>query len=276
MNTTEQDTIRAAWDAIATGYDRYVTPTHQSLSNEVIARVGVRAGESFLDVAAGSGALSFPAARAGAKVTATDLSSVMVERLAERAAEQGFEDFEPLVMDGHTLEFPDDAFDVAGSQFGVMLFPDLPLAMSEMVRVTKPGGRVVMVVYGAPTQVEFLGFFLAAAKAVVPDFVGLPADPPPLPFQVADPDRLTAALADAGLSDITLDTTTETLEFASGADMWEWLGNSNPIGAQMIGSLTTEQQVEVRKVLDGMLRERAGARATATLINPVHIAYGTK
>ena len=56
-----------------------------------------------------------------------------------------------------------------------------------MKRVTRPGGRVFLVVYGPPTQFEFLGFFMAAIQAAVPGFTGLPLDPPPLPFQVADP-----------------------------------------------------------------------------------------
>ena len=47
-------------------------------------------------------------------------------------------------MDAHALEIDDDSFDVTGSQFGVMLVADQPLALREMVRVTKPGGRVLL------------------------------------------------------------------------------------------------------------------------------------
>ena len=53
-------------------------------------------------------------------------------------------------MDCHALELPDDRFDVTGSQFGVMLVPDQPRALREMVRVTKPGGRVLVIAYGPP------------------------------------------------------------------------------------------------------------------------------
>src|SRR5690348_5724132 len=98
------------------------------------------------------------------------------------------------VMDGHALELEDNAFDVSGSQFGVMLFPNPPRALEEMVRVTKPGGQVLLIVYGPPAQVEFLGFFLGAAQAVLPGFEGLPANPPPLEFQVSDPEKLRGML----------------------------------------------------------------------------------
>jgi ubiquinone/menaquinone biosynthesis C-methylase UbiE len=75
----------------------------------------------FLDVAAGSGALSIPAARLGARALATDLSPVMLGSLDERARQEGL-DVATRVMDGHALDLDDDSFDIAGSQFGVMLF----------------------------------------------------------------------------------------------------------------------------------------------------------
>ena len=176
MTTRELEQTQQAWEAIAEGYDEFVTPTHMELGGTALARAGVTAGLRFLDVAAGSGALSLPAARLGARVLATDITPAMIERLAERAGREGL-DVETRVMDGHALELDDDSFDVAGSQYGVMLFPDLPRAVREMKRVTRPGGRVFLVVYGAPTQVEFLGFFMAAMHAAVPGFTGLPRIP---------------------------------------------------------------------------------------------------
>ena len=273
MTTMEQ--TRGAWDSIATGYDRFVTPTHIGLGDEAVRRAGVGPEKRFLDVAAGSGALSIPAARLGAQVVAIDISPTMVERLAARAAEEGLADVEAQVMDGHALDFEDDTFDVSGSQFGVMLFPDLPRAVGEMARVTKPGGRVLLVVFGPPAQVEFLGFFIGAIQAVVPGFNGLPLDPPPLPFQVADPEKLRQALAKAGLEDVSVETTTERLEFESGEQMWDWVVNSNPIGAMLVADLTAEQGAQVRERLNGMLRERSGGSGPAVLANAIHIGIGT-
>ena len=142
-------------------------------------------------------------------------------------------------MDAHALKIEDDTFDVTGSQFGVMLVPDQPLALREMVRVTKPGGRVLLIAYGSPAEFETLQFFIAALQAVVPDFEGLPDDPPPLDFQVADPEVLRQRLIDAGLKDVVVDTThEERVEFGSGEQMWNWVLNSNPIAGMIIGDLT--------------------------------------
>jgi ubiquinone/menaquinone biosynthesis C-methylase UbiE len=275
MTIATLDETRAAWDAIADGYDTYVTPTHLDIGAEALAQAGVRAGTRFLDVAAGSGSLSIPAARLGATVLAIDLSPVMLACLARRATAEGVEGLEVRAMDGHSLDVDDDSFDVAGSQYGVMLFPDLPRALGEMVRVTKPGGRVLLVVYGMPTKVEFLGFFLGAMQRVVPGFEGLPADPPPLEFQVADPERLEAALSAAGLQDVVVETVTQHTPFASGADLWNWVVNSNPIGRMLVADLDEARAGEVRRLLDEMLQERSSGSGPAVLTDLNHIGVGT-
>ena len=89
MTIDAAEQTRAAWDAIAAGYDRTNTPSQMWLGSEGLRRAGLRPGMRFLDVAAGSGALSIPAARLGAQVLATDLSPAMLERLERRAREEG-------------------------------------------------------------------------------------------------------------------------------------------------------------------------------------------
>jgi SAM-dependent methyltransferase len=270
-----QDT-RAAWDKIAAGYDRTNTPTQMWLGNEGLRRAGLRPGMRFLDVAAGSGALSIPAARLGAQVLATDQSPAMLALLEARALEEGLA-IETRVMDGHALALDDASFDLAGSQFGVMLFPDMPRGVREMARVVKSGGRVLMSVYGDPHEIEFLAFFVRAIQSVRADFTGPPMDPPPLPFQLQDPERLRAQLGAAGLRDIDVATITETTAFQTGAELWDWLVCSNPIVETVLGSLdlTNDERVTIQQALDTMVDERAGSDGAARLTNPIHIGVGT-
>jgi len=274
--TPGQEPASAAWDKIAPGYDEFVTSTHTWVGSEGLRRANLAPGMRFLDVASGSGALSIPAARLGAQVLAVDFSPTMLERLNARARKEGLANLETCLMDGHALELEDNTFDVAGSQFGVMLFPDLPRGLAEMARVTRPGGRVLMIVFGPASKVEFLTFFIRAIQAAVPGFTGLPPAPPPLPFQVADPAKLRQALANAGLKDIEVETTTEKLEFASGQQMWNWVTNSNPIGAKLVADLTGEQKAIVQQALETMLRERAAGPGPAILTSQVHIGIGIK
>jgi len=119
-----------------------------------------------LDVACGSGALSIPAARLGARVTGADLSPDMIQRLTAQALAEG-PNLEGRVMDGQALEF------------------------------------------------------------------------------------------------------------VSGRQMWDWVVNSNPIGAMLVADTTPEQGDRVRQALDEMLRERSGGDGPAVLTNPINIGIGT-
>ncbi|CAN5495914.1 hypothetical protein BH23BAC1_BH23BAC1_47150 [soil metagenome] len=212
MKNSELNKMQASWDNIAEGYDTYVTPTNNwRLPKDALNRAGFIQGMKFLDVASGSGALSIPAAHLGAQVTAVDISSNMIRLLNKRAQAEGFSNLEGKVMDGHTLEFDDNSFDMSRSQFGVMLFPDLPKGLREMVRVTRKGGSVLLVTYGTPDKVEFLTYFLHALQIVVPGFTGPPMDPPPLPFQVSEPKVLRQKMTEAGLKEINIQQDVEQL-----------------------------------------------------------------
>jgi ubiquinone/menaquinone biosynthesis C-methylase UbiE len=277
MTTQEHEPTRAAWDQIAPGYDAFVTATHIWLGNEGLQRAELRPGVRFLDVAAGSGALSIPAARLGARVLATDQSPVMLERLRARARAEGL-DVETRVMDGHALELDDGGFDLAGSQFGVMLFPDMPKGIREMARVVRPGGRVLMNVYGDPHEIEFFGLFVRAIRSVRPDFEGPPTDPPPLPFQLQDPERLRSEFTRAGLRDVKVETITEPMAFRTGEELWDWLVSSNPIVEGVLGelNLTSDERGAIRDALEPMVRERARGNGPAVLTSPINIGIGTK
>jgi ubiquinone/menaquinone biosynthesis C-methylase UbiE len=267
---------REAWDAIAEGYDRYVAPQEVDLASEALALVGLKHGERFLDVAAGTGGLSLPAARLGAQVLATDWSPAMIERFEERVHQEGLAEAQGRVMDCHALDLADDTFDVTGSQFGIMLVPDQPRALREMVRVTKPGGRVLVIAYGPPAELEFLQFFIGALTAVAPDFPGLPDDPPPLEFQISDPEVLIRRLTDAGLKEVRVERTAERPAFPSGQEMWDWVIYGNPIPGMLVADLNEDQRATLRQILDGMLRERSSGVGPAALTNVVNIGIGTK
>ena len=80
----------------------------------------------------------------------------------------------------------------------------------------------------------------------------------------------------AGLTDVSVETISETLEFSSGAQMWDWVTNSNPIGRMIVSDLSEDQRSSVRRVLDDMLRGRANGSGSARLTNPINIGIGTR
>jgi SAM-dependent methyltransferase len=180
-------------------------------------------------------------------------------------------------MDCHALDLPDDSYDVTGSLFGVMLVSEQAQALHEMVRVTKPGGRVLLIAYGNPAEFEALHVFISAAQAVVPEFEG-PAEDEPLPeFQVADPDVLRQRLVNAGLRDVIVDTSNqERITMRTGQQLWDWCLGGNPIPGMLVADLTDQQRADIIQVLDGMVRERSGGNGPAVLTAPLNIGIGTK
>lgn len=180
-------------------------------------------------------------------------------------------------MDCHDLKFKDDTFDVTGSQFGVMLVPNQARALREMVRVTKPGGRVLLIAYGSPAEFEALHLFIGALQAVLPDFEGLPDDPPPLEFQVSDPEVLRQRLIDAGLKNVTIDSSRrEKLEIRSGQQLWDWCLGSNPIPGMLVADLDDRQKAAVLRKLDELIEERANGGDVAWVTAPLNVGLGTK
>lgn len=269
---TRPEQTRDAWDKFAAGYDKAITPFSMRIAEDALRRVDVRAGMQLLDVAAGGGALSIPAARLGAQVLATDFSPAMVDRLNAHAREEGLSNLESRVMDGHHLELEDDTFDISASQFGIMLFPDRPRAMGELARVTKPGGHALIVAFGPPQSVEAFSFFFGAMRAAISGFT--PPQDSPL-FSLHDPEKLRQELAAAGLKEVRVETVDHGLEIQSATDLWSMLTSAAPPIAALVATLTEEQRVAVQQALEDMFRQRFG-KETAVLNMQINVGIGTK
>jgi len=149
---------RALW---ALGnYDRVAVDVVAGLGPVLVTAAGVRAGQYVLDVAAGSGNASIPAAATGATVIATDLTPELLETGRQRTADSGLA-LSWQEADAEHLPFRDAEFDVTLSCIGAMFAPFHQPVADELVRVTKPGGRVGLINW---TPEGFIGQLFATMK----------------------------------------------------------------------------------------------------------------
>ena len=137
----------------------------QIVGESLCEAADVCAGESILDVAAGNGNATLAAARRFANVTSTDYVPTLLEKARQRATAEGLTvDFR--TADAEALEFDDDSFDASLSTFGVMFTPNQERAAAELVRVTRPGGRIGLANW---TPEGFIGrLFKTVGKHVSP------------------------------------------------------------------------------------------------------------
>ncbi len=142
-STTQTDpkaVARAVW---AAGDYGAIAPNIALVGLRAVRYAGVRPGDDVLDVACGTGNAALPAARAGGRVTGVDLTPELLTLARALAAAEGLGiDF--VEGDTEALPFADASFDVVLSTFGVMFAPRQEQAARELVRVLRPGGRMVL------------------------------------------------------------------------------------------------------------------------------------
>ena len=163
----------------------------------IVRAAGIRAGQRVLDVGAGSGNASVPAAEAGALVVASDLTPELLEH-GRRTAPDAAISWE--VGDAEALPYGDGAFDVVISCVGVMFAPHHQAAADELVRVTRSGGTIANLSW---TPAGFIGQMFATMRPFAP--APPPGtQPPPL---WGDADHVRTLLGDR-VTDLTFTTAT--------------------------------------------------------------------
>jgi SAM-dependent methyltransferase len=113
------------------------------LGPRLVDAIGIESGMKVLDVAAGTGNASIPAAQRGAEVTASDLTPELFDAGRARAESEGV-DLEWVEADAENLPFEDESFDVVMSSIGAMFAPHHQEVADELVRVCRPGGKIGM------------------------------------------------------------------------------------------------------------------------------------
>jgi ubiquinone/menaquinone biosynthesis C-methylase UbiE len=141
MNAPANPT-KALWEK---GDFTRIAETMRESGEALVQRLAITKGLKVLDLCCGDGTTALPEAKLGADVLGIDIARNLVEAGNKRAAEQGLNNLKFQEGDASNLEhLPDKSFDLVVSIFGAMFAPKPFEVAKEMVRVTRPGGRIVM------------------------------------------------------------------------------------------------------------------------------------
>jgi len=161
------DEVASMFDGVAKRYDfinDLLSLNRTKAWRKVVTRIiGPQHGMKILDEAAGTGSSSAPLAAAGADVIALDFSQGMIEAGRKRNPHLTF-----VQGDAMALPFGDDEFDVTTISFGLRNTQDPVVAMREALRVTKPGGRLVICEFSHPTNTLFRTIYMKYLMGALP------------------------------------------------------------------------------------------------------------
>jgi SAM-dependent methyltransferase len=203
---------RYGWDRAVAHYEASWSAQLKPAQDLLLTRAALQPGERVLELACGTGLVTFPAADAvgpGGLVVATDLSEKMVAFTAAEAARRGLPQVRCQRMGAESLDFPDASFDVVLCALGLMYVPEVATALAEMHRVLVPGGRAVAAVWGARHRCGWADIFSIVESRVQSDVC-------PMFFQLGTGDSLADSLTRAGFGGVQVDRLSTELGYDSG------------------------------------------------------------
>lgn len=269
-----RSSMRQSWGQRYRCYAQRTAPTGARISQVLMGLVRPRPGERVLDVATGPG----PAARAaavlvqpGGEVLATDLTPDWEEVVREECQTAGITNLRFQAMSADALAVPDDCFDVATCQMGLMFVPDPVQALREMRRALRPGGRLGVAVW---STIEKVPYFTAARI-----LSSLAPPPPPEerlpgPTDLGAPGLIEGQVAVAGFQDVAVHHHVFDL-VAESTPEEEWrtfTANPTPSVAATLARMTPEQLEQARQqVIEAYAQYRQGDR----YVMPSEVIYVT-
>ena len=215
-----------------------VAETIEDVHDDLVRRLGVRAGERWLDVACGTGAIALRAARAGAAVTGLDLAPALIDTARRHAAEQGVA-VELHVGDCEALPYPDASFDTVTSTFGVMFAPDHAAVARELARVVVSGGRIALATWDAERGIPEL-------FRMMRDFQPPPPPGAGNPFDWGRPDHVRSLLE--GAFELEFEVLDAPHVAESGEEIWELMSTSYGPTKALADSLEPVRRDALRQV----------------------------
>jgi ubiquinone/menaquinone biosynthesis C-methylase UbiE len=202
---------RYGWDKAATYYQNSWQEQLKSAHDKLFSIAKINPGEKIIDVACGTGLISFRALHATGDngfVLGTDISDKMVEITNEAARKNNMTNIKFERMDAEELKVNDDEFDIALCALGLMYVPNPVNALKEMCRVLKPGSRCAVAVWGKRSCCGWADIFEIVDKRVSSEVC-------PMFFNTGNEGMLEKSFEAAGFSNITIERISSSLHYST-------------------------------------------------------------
>ena len=214
---------RYGWDKAAEYYEGFWSEQLKPAQARLLELAALKPGERVLDIACGTGLVTFPAADAvgpSGEVVGTDISQGMIDLVRKLADERGVSNVSFDRMDAEQLgSLADSSFDAVLTALGLMYVPDVLRALQEQRRVLRAGGRAVAAVWGQRDRCGWAEIFPIVESRISSEVC-------PMFFQMGTKDALAQTMSMAGFVDVTLERIPSVLHYGSAADA---------IGAAFVG-----------------------------------------
>jgi len=267
---------KAAWNKSSEGWKKWdglMMQFLQPLNDAMISKLNFRESDHILDVATGTGepGLSIAAKLKTGKVTATDLSEKMLDVASEHATHRGIQNFETLCCDVTEMPFEDETFDGITCRLSFMFFPDMDLALREMIRVLKPGGRICASIWNGPDKNPWISNLMDVMIRRLN--LKQPAPGSPGIYRCAETGMMSSLFSDAGLKQIQESVVEGNLICDSIEHYWNFMSEvASPLAFSNADENTRQQ---IKSEIISMLKEKSQGE-NICLSSSATVIYGLK